>query len=157
MLLWTLGCIYLFYLEFPFFPDIYPEEELVHHTVPLFLFSLRTLHIVLHSGYTNLIPSKSVGGFYKGSIFNPYFTNKKIKVWRHSTQLKSPRWKVTHQHSLPVLGLTTCCLLFIFMGSFIQWLFKYKQKLQMGWMCFLVGKIKQPTGFSLTCWHIGCY
>ena len=52
------------------------------HGTSIFIF-LRTLHIVLHSGCTNLIPSKSVGGFYKGSIFNPYFTNKKIKVWRH--------------------------------------------------------------------------
>ena len=52
------------------------------HGTSIFIF-LRTLHIVLHSGCTNLIPSKSVGGFYKGSIFNLYFTNKKIKVWRH--------------------------------------------------------------------------
>ena len=140
MLLWTLGCIYLFYLEFPSFPDIYPEEELMHHSVPLFLFSLRILHIVLHSGYTNLIPSKSVGGFYKGSIFNPYFTNKKIKVWRHSTQLKSPRWKVTHQHSLPVLGLTTCCLLFIFWGLLSSYYSNTNKNYKWGECVFLLEK-----------------
>ena len=37
MLLWTLGCMYLFELVFSFFVDIYPGVELLNHMVVLFL------------------------------------------------------------------------------------------------------------------------
>ena len=39
---------------FIFFPDIYPEVELMSHMVVLFLVFLRNSHTVFHSGYTNL-------------------------------------------------------------------------------------------------------
>ena len=52
MLLWTLGCMYLFELEFSL--DICPGVGLQDHMVALFLVFLRNLHTVLHSGNINL-------------------------------------------------------------------------------------------------------
>ena len=49
----TLGFMYLFELGFSFFPNIYPGVELLNHRV-LYLFIFRNLHIVFHSGCTNL-------------------------------------------------------------------------------------------------------
>ena len=42
MLLWTLGCMYLFELLFSFFPDICPGVELLDHMVVLILVFWRT-------------------------------------------------------------------------------------------------------------------
>ena len=42
MLLWTLGCMYLFELVVLFFSDIYPGVELLDHMVVLFLMFQRT-------------------------------------------------------------------------------------------------------------------
>ena len=51
----TLEYLYLFELTCSFFfPDIYPEVELMSHMVVLFLVFLRNSHTVFHSGYTNL-------------------------------------------------------------------------------------------------------
>ena len=51
---WTLGCVYLFKLEFLSFLDICPGVGLLDYMVTLFLVFLRNLHIILHSGHTNL-------------------------------------------------------------------------------------------------------
>ena len=52
MLQWTLGCMYPFRSCFSL--DICPGVGLLSYMVALFLDFLRNLHIVLHSGYTNL-------------------------------------------------------------------------------------------------------
>ena len=49
--IWTLGCIYLFKLEFSL--DIRPGMGLQDHMVTIFRF-LRNLHTIFHRGYTNL-------------------------------------------------------------------------------------------------------
>ena len=54
MLVWTLGCMYLFKLECSSFLDIYPGVGLLDHMVALFLVFFRNLHTVFHGGYTNL-------------------------------------------------------------------------------------------------------
>ena len=54
MLLWTLGCMYLFKLVFSFYSGIYPGVELLYHLVILFLVFLRNFHTLFYSSYTNL-------------------------------------------------------------------------------------------------------
>jgi len=54
MLLWTLGCVYLFKLVILLFLDLYPGVELQDHVVVLFLIFLQSLHTAFHSGCTNL-------------------------------------------------------------------------------------------------------
>ena len=63
MLLWRFGCMYLFKLVFSFSLDICPGGELLDHTIVLFLFFLKNLHTVFHSGYITYIPTNSVQGF----------------------------------------------------------------------------------------------
>ena len=53
MLQWTLGCIYLFKLEFLFSLDKHPEVELLDCMVVLFLIFWGASHTVFHSGCTN--------------------------------------------------------------------------------------------------------
>ena len=47
-------CVCLFELEFSSFLDIGPGVGFLDHIAALFLVFLRSLHTVLHSGYTNL-------------------------------------------------------------------------------------------------------
>ena len=54
MLLWTLGCMYLFKLAFSFSSSICPDVGLLDHRVVLFLVFLRKLYTVFHNGCTNL-------------------------------------------------------------------------------------------------------
>ena len=61
VLLWTLGCMYLF--ELCFSPDICPEVGLLDHMANLFLVFLRKLHTVFYSGCANLHLCNRVGGF----------------------------------------------------------------------------------------------
>ena len=53
MLLWTLGCIYLFKLVFLFSLDKYPAVKFLKHGSSSFNF-LRKCHTFSHSGCTNL-------------------------------------------------------------------------------------------------------
>jgi len=54
MLLWTLGCMYLYELVFFFLIYVYPEVEFLDHMVALFLVFWGTCMFFFHSGYTNL-------------------------------------------------------------------------------------------------------
>ena len=51
MLLWTLGCMYLFKLVFLFFWAVYSGVELLGHMVVLFLVFLRNPHTGFHSNW----------------------------------------------------------------------------------------------------------
>ena len=63
MLLWTLGCMYLFKLVFSFFPDIYPGVEFLVPMVGLFLVFWGTSILISTMAAPIYIPTKSVPGF----------------------------------------------------------------------------------------------
>ena len=61
MLLWTLGCMYLFKLMFLFFfTDIYPGVELQDHMVVLFLFFVKPPHCFPLTAAAIYIPTNRV-------------------------------------------------------------------------------------------------
>ena len=60
--IWTLGCMYIFELEFIFSKYI-PRSGIAESIAFLFLAFLRNLHIVFHSGYTNLHSHKQCPWF----------------------------------------------------------------------------------------------
>ena len=57
----TLGCMYIFKLWLSL--DRCPGEGLLDHMGALYLVFLRIFHTVFHSGFTDYIPTNSVGGF----------------------------------------------------------------------------------------------
>ena len=63
MLLWTLGCIYLFELVFSFSLDIYTGMELLDHMVFLFLIFWGTSILFSIVAEPVYIPTNSVQGF----------------------------------------------------------------------------------------------
>ena len=77
VLLWTLGCSYLFELEFSSFLDIYPGVGLLDDIVVLILVFLRNLLTVLFKGHTNLHshqqPTNSEGEFCFSISFPSFF------------------------------------------------------------------------------------
>ena len=66
MLLWTLGCMYLFKLLSLFFSDIYPGMELLGHMVVLFLVFWETSILFSTVVHQFTFPST----VYKGSLFS---------------------------------------------------------------------------------------
>ena len=63
MLVWTLGCMYLFELELLSFPYVCPGVELLGHMVVLFLVFWQTSLLFSTVAAPIYIPTNSVGGF----------------------------------------------------------------------------------------------
>ena len=63
VLLWTWGCMHVFALVFSFFPDIYPEVELLDHMVVLFLIFWGTSILSSIVAAPIYIPTNSIAGF----------------------------------------------------------------------------------------------
>ena len=68
MLLWMLGCIYLFELVFLFSLEKYPQVELLDHMSVLYLSFWKTSILFSKSGYTNLHSHQQ----YKRVSFSPH-------------------------------------------------------------------------------------
>ena len=63
MLLWALGCMYLFQLVFLFSSDIYPGVELLHHMVDLLLVFWETFILFFTVAAPICISTNGVQGF----------------------------------------------------------------------------------------------
>ena len=88
MLLWTLGCTYLFELVFLVFLDIYPRSGIAGSYGSSIFSFLKNLHTVFHSGCTNLHSHQQA---YKGSLFSTYSATF-VVFFLMITSLTGVRW-----------------------------------------------------------------
>ena len=129
MLQWTLGCIYLFQLEFSTFLDKYPGVGLLDHTVALFLV-LRNFHTVLHSDCTNLHSHQHC----RRVPFSPYCLQH-LFVCRFLKNSTFP-WKSRKMLNKPEIFLSQNSV-FIYSNLdvyFLPWL----RIPQYSWLCFTI-------------------
>ena len=110
MLRWTLGCMYIFELQFLCFPQIYPEVGLLDYIVTLFI--LRNLHIFSIVVVTIYISINCLGGLLF-STSSPAFIIFRLFDEGHSHQCKVPQKQIVVLICIPLIRISNVEHLFM--------------------------------------------